>query len=534
MTQEQALKVLKTGGSVFLTGEPGSGKTHTVNAYVRYLRECAIEPAITASTGIAATHIGGMTIHSWSGIGIKNALTEYDVDKISTTEYVVKRIGKAKVLIIDEISMLDADTLTSIDKVLRAVKMTEEPFGGMQVILVGDFFQLPPVSKFGQKKSLFAFESPSWTELNPLILYITEQHRQEDGVFLSLLSALRRNEINEDHLETLNERIQQGEQNDMENETREITKLYSHNEDVDTLNRLELKKVEGEEKLYRMRTEGREALVAALVKGCLSPSELILKKGAVVMFTKNSQKGEYVNGTLGNVVGFDSVSKFPIIETRSGRQITAEPAEWIVEEGGKQLASIKQIPLRLAWAMTVHKSQGMSLDAAFVDLRNAFVEGQGYVALSRVRTLAGLYLAGYNAAALRVHPEVLEKDAEFRAHSERLEDKFNEIEIPELLKIQKNFVISSGGKFEEEERGIKGVKGKRGGIKGGKKGDGGKGGAGNMPANAGKKWASEDDELLKKEFENGTSITKLMKMFGRKRGGITARLEKHGLIEPND
>src|SRR3989338_10848077 len=146
MTQNQALSILKTGANVFLTGEPGSGKTHTVNEYVAYLRQHNIEPAITASTGIAATHISGITIHSWSGIGIKRKLDKYDLDKISSSSYVGKRVRRAKVLIIDEVSMLSAETLSMIDAVCREVKQNPEPFGGLQMILVCDFFQLPPIT----------------------------------------------------------------------------------------------------------------------------------------------------------------------------------------------------------------------------------------------------------------------------------------------------------------------------------------------------------------------------------------------------
>ena len=147
MTQEQALNILKTGANVFLTGEPGAGKTHTINTFVDYLRTCDIEPAVTASTGIAATHIGGMTIHSWSGIGIKTKLDKYDLDKIASSEYIVKRINRTKVLIIDEVSMLSANTLDMVDMVCREIKQNAEAFGGIQIVLVGDFFQLPPIIK---------------------------------------------------------------------------------------------------------------------------------------------------------------------------------------------------------------------------------------------------------------------------------------------------------------------------------------------------------------------------------------------------
>ena len=197
MTQEEALSILKLGVNVFLTGEPGSGKTHTINRYIEWLRERSVEPAVTASTGIAATHVGGMTIHSWSGIGVKRDVNDWDVEMIASKEKTAHRIINAKVLIIDEISMLDARTLGSVDKVLRTLRhktlMPEEPFGGLQIIFVGDFFQLPPVSR--GESAQFAFESTAWREANPVVCYLSEQHRQEDGKFIELLNAVRRGEV---------------------------------------------------------------------------------------------------------------------------------------------------------------------------------------------------------------------------------------------------------------------------------------------------------------------------------------------------
>lgn len=223
MTQQEALKILKTGANVFLTGEPGSGKSYTVNAFVSYLRDHDIEPAITASTGIAATHIGGQTIHSWSGIGIKKDLNEYELDAIASKEYVSKKIDRAKVLIIDEISMLDAATLDAADQVCRLVKRNSKPFGGLQVILVGDFFQLPPISGGSREgaTSRFAFESQSWNDLNPIVCYLSEQHRQDDDDFLSLLTAIRKNKVQDEHMRLVASRIDIHE--DIEDE---IPKLF--------------------------------------------------------------------------------------------------------------------------------------------------------------------------------------------------------------------------------------------------------------------------------------------------------------------
>ncbi len=452
MTQGDALTILKTGANVFLTGSPGSGKTHTINSYVGWLRSCGIEPSITAATGIAATHVGGMTLHAWSGIGILDSLSAADIDRIAGKEHVARRIQKAKILIIDEISMLSATTLEAADAVCREVRRDTRPFGGLQVILVGDFFQLPPIAKPG-RETVFAYESRTWRELNPLICYLTEQHRQDDADYLSLLGAIRDGEVEELHFEHLSSR--RIEQDAL---PEDMPKLYSHNADVDRLNALELDKLPGNGKRFVMSGKGKDAVVEGLKRGCLSPELLTLKKGAVVMFTKNSPQGNFVNGTLGTVVEFES-SGFPVVETRDGSQVTAEPMEWQVEEQGKVLASISQVPLRLAWAMTVHKSQGMSMDAAVIDLSRAFEYGQGYVALSRVRRLSGVHLLGINERALMVHPEVLERDRAFRDASEAAAHTFGDMPKSEIEEMQKNFVKAMGGAM------VTGVSGQVSGVR---------------------------------------------------------------------
>ncbi len=445
MTQAQALSILKTGANVFLTGEPGSGKTHTINEYVAYLRGCGIEPAVTASTGIAATHIGGYTIHSWSGIGVKNELSKYDIDRISQNRRVVRRVANARVLIIDEISMLSAKTLSMVEAVCREIRRSHLPFGGLQVILVGDFFQLPPVVQ-NKNESDFAFVGAVWQKFNPLVCYLSEQHRQEDANFLELLLAIRGASFSEKHLNLLRAQyasIPHGN----------TTQLYSHNADVNAINDTELSKLAGKNEIFEMRGWGPEKLVTALKNGCLSPEILSLKIGARVMFTKNDTvKHRFVNGTLGVVVGFTKTDHCPIVKTNSDKSIFAEPMGWRLEDGGRVLAEISQVPLRLAWAMTVHKSQGMSLDAAHMDLSGAFEYGQGYVALSRVRSLAGLSLAGFNKQALCVHPKVIEKDVEFQELSKKAHDIFSKITDSELETMHKNFVRACGGKSKKEER----------------------------------------------------------------------------------
>lgn len=415
MTQEKALAVLKSGVNVFLTGEPGAGKTHTINRFKEWLDSQHKRYAVTASTGIAATHIDGQTIHSWSGIRIKSNLSARQIETILSDEYIHARLMNTDVLIVDEISMMDAQFIDDLNLVLKSARNTFEnrPFGGIQIVFVGDFFQLPPVTK--DRKMRFAFESRSWKEAGLKVCYLHEQHRQSDPHFLDLLSSMRKGEVTTAHRNLLKTRMN----SNLDPAFREgiKTRLFTHNSDVDNLNDQELAKVVGQEKIFHMREKGVPFLVSKLKESCLSPEVLVLRVGATVMFTRNNFDDGYVNGTLGVVTGY-SHDGFPVVESRSGNIFTAKPAEWRFEEHGVSKAEISQVPLKLAWAITVHKSQGMSLDEAIIDLSKTFEYGQGYVALSRVRSLAGMVLEGLNDKTFAMHPVVVEYDRILRVESD--------------------------------------------------------------------------------------------------------------------
>ena len=443
MLQKEALDIMKLGRNVFLTGAAGSGKTHTLRAYIAWLHENNIEVAITASTGIAATHIGGVTIHSWSGLGIRDRLTEHDIDMLEEKKNLWKRYQQTKVLIIDEVSMLHHFRFDMLDRVARAFKREpDKPFGGMQIVLCGDFFQLPPVHRMGDQPSYFIYQSEAWKKMNLKICYLSEQHRQNDDNYLSLLNDIRSDSVEDGSLEYLRERYKK----DIDPELfPDIipTKLYSHNADVDAINDAELDKLgKGHgiggtkggggwgEMIFLMDSKGKSNIVEALIKSCLAPQELRLRIGARVMFVRNNYEKGYANGTLGVVIGFDEfpgAGATPIVRIANGREIHADRESWIIEEDGKIKAEISQVPLRLAWAITIHKSQGMSLDAAEIDLSKSFVAGMGYVALSRVKSLAGLKLMGFNHTALKIHPEILELDRELREKSDEALGELTEI-----------------------------------------------------------------------------------------------------------
>lgn len=455
MTQQQALNIMKTGVNIYLSGSAGSGKTYTLNSYIKYLKEHDVTVAVTASTGIAATHMNGMTIHGFAGIGIRETLSDYDLEAMLEKPYLVKRFQATKVLIIDEVSMLHARTLDMVDRVARTMRRKDIPFGGMQVILSGDFFQLPPIVRGRRNgegenqdeeqeapKDMVIY-SRAWEEMKPAICYLSEQHRQEDALFTSILNKMRENAIGQEERGHINARLHAQFTHDIP-----PTKLYTHNMDVDAINAAELAKLPGKERSYSMVSRGRDVLVDILKKSCLAHETLRLKPGAQVMFIKNDFENGYVNGTRGVV---DSILSdgIPIVKLADGKKIQVFPESWAIEEDGKPKAEISQLPLRLAWAITIHKSQGMSLDYAEIDLSKVFTYGMGYVALSRVRTLEGIRLVGIHDDAFRVDPAVLELDEKLRMESEDNEELFGKLTQAEQDTLEQDFLVRAGGSVKK-------------------------------------------------------------------------------------
>ena len=434
MTQKEALNILKFGHNVFLTGAAGSGKTYLLNQYIDYLKENEVEVGITASTGIAATHMNGKTIHSWAHIGIKDELTSSDLSYIYNRLDFRMQLLEAKVLIIDEVSMLHHFRLDMVNQVLQKIHQNALPFGGIQVILCGDLFQLPPVMRNGGLPK-YVTDSKAWASMDIRVCYLTEQHRQEDMDFLQLLNEMRVNNVSNNALMKLHARLNV----DIDSPITP-TKLFTHNVDVDAINNFEIAKLKTEDHVYEMTSKGDERIVKSLRENCLAPGELHLKEGAVVMFVQNNFPKGYVNGTLGTVVGFDKEDKFPLVKTLSGKTILALPGSWRVEEGRQIIAEINQVPLRLAWAITVHKSQGMTLDIAQIDLSKAFVEGMGYVALSRVKTLRGIKLLGINDKALRVDPRIIGIDQELQRLSDSVVTELSGMKRKEIRHLQKAYL----------------------------------------------------------------------------------------------
>lgn len=411
MKQSQALEIMHSGVNVFLTGAPGAGKTYTLQKFIEQAEDKGKRVAVTASTGIAASHIGGTTIHSFSGIGIADQLSDADIDRLTYNKQLVKRYKKTTILVIDEVSMISADMLDLLDRVAQKMRNNTAAFGGIQVILIGDLFQLPPISRNRQVDMVYA--SNAWKRLELQICYLTEQHRQaEEDALLHILKEMRKGTITPQHVNALNTRAKQ-----TSDET--ITHLYAHNVDVDSINTKRLYELQGKSKTFIMNTSGQDKNVEKLKRGLLVPEKLELRVGAEVMFVANNFQAGFFNGTRGTVIGFKKKVRWPIVKLKTGRKIIVSEHSWDLKEEGEIISTVEQIPLRLAWAITIHKSQGMSLDAALIDLSKAFTPGMGYVALSRVRSLDGLYFKGANDMAFRMHDEVFAVDKLLYAKSEQ-------------------------------------------------------------------------------------------------------------------
>lgn len=503
MKQKTALEALKMGHNIFLTGQAGSGKTYLLNQYVDFLKSKKIPVAVTASTGIAATHMNGITIHSWCGMAIKEFLTPVDLKKLEKNLRIRRRMLKTRVLIIDEISMLHARQLDMVDQICRHFKDSSLPFGGLQVVLCGDFFQLPPVQRNRENEVEFVFDSRVWLSADFEVCYLDEQHRQKDDSMTKVLNGIRSGKVDEEMLDILSQRLDAVIEIDIN-----PTRLYTHNYDVDRINDFELRKISSKQTVYHMHVDGHEKLVRSLKDGCLAPEKLLLKIGAQVMFVKNNFDAGFVNGTMGRVIDFEGEHRLPVVKITSGDEITVQPESWIVEESDKVVASIRQLPLRLAWAITVHKSQGMSLDAVEIELGRAFEYGMGYVALSRARTFSGMRLLGINEMALQVNPKILKLDQDLIEMSQDFENDLSKLGWLEKKTKQKKFLNEE---LEDDNEKAK---------------------AYNLDEirkkhpNAYAPWSSDDDKKLLEQYKKEKNISDLANVFQRGGGAIRSRLKK--------
>ena len=442
--QQRTLEMALAGRNVFITGSAGVGKSLLVDSIVEQLRKMGKEVAITASTGIAAVNVGGCTLHAFAGIGLGEATAPILAKQAGGSKFKRKKWCNTQVLVIDEVSMISQELFDKVSYVGRfcrgpgttgrmvshideARHLDPRPFGGLQIIAVGDFFQLPPVERSGRQVA-FAFESKTWRECNFINCVLQRVFRQSDREFIGVLEHMRHGRIPPQTLEVLRRCNRPLDESD----GIRPTVLYPHRASVNHQNLTEFAKLDGPTEVYNAKEGGKEAMRYYLKDVQAQPTQELKVGAQVVLLTNLDLSRRLCNGSRGLVVGFEPIAAWKTIESGSPKTAAGSRAldEWVQAhefvprvrfDGGVErivgphvwektisndTVARAQVPLAFAWALTVHKCQGMSLDRVRVALAEAFAEGMVYVALSRARGLGGLHIESFNPNAVRAHPKV--------------------------------------------------------------------------------------------------------------------------------
>lgn len=441
--QKQAYNAITAGKSIFLTGPGGTGKTYLIDVLMTELpRTTGKSVALTAMTGCAALLLGhrAKTLHAWAGVGLAKEPPATLIKQIKQSQKSRRRWLSTDILVIDEISMMTPDFFEKLDAVAKGVLNSQRPFGGLQLVMVGDFFQLPPIHK-EETDTTFIFESPLWKTLNLEYHPLTQMVRQSDPAFQSILTEARFGRLSPKSIQVLQTRMGL----DYSKEDIKPTMLYTRRAEVEEINMKYLRALPGERRTYKAETlflptaetaglrKEDPAIQRAIAKLDTDASyavELSLALGAQVMLLINNPpikdmdestgedtkkkvvlREDLKNGSRGVVVGFTGSANdplsVPIVKFRTGAPIPIFPFIWELDDfpGVKR----RQLPLRLAYAITIHKAQGATIDCALIDVgRKTFEYGQAYVALSRLRSLDSLYIHDLDATAFRAHPKVKE------------------------------------------------------------------------------------------------------------------------------
>lgn len=420
--QQKAFEFARKGVSFFLTGPGGSGKSYVLERIRADLEFLGRKVAVTAMTGCAALLLGNRakTLHSWAAVGLAREPATALVARIRASPKALRRWLSTDTLIVDEVSMLTPEFVEKLNYIAIQVRRDSRPMGGLQVIFVGDFYQLPPVNKDNSPGAItsFVFESPLWKTIMPHTVQLKQIVRQRDPVFHQILEEARRGQLSKESLKILKTR------QNLPWQSQEIrpTLLFSRKAEVDHVNSSNLKALTGPRQIYKadtvlvpiVATQGLDKnseqvkhAVERLDKDAGYSAELILAVGAQVMLLKNLDfDAGLVNGSRGVVTGFtDDPTHLPLVKFRTGLSIPIGPAVW--ESDDLEGVQRQQIPLRLAYAITIHKAQGATLDCALIDIGSSTFEcGQAYVALSRVRDLESLYIWDLEEAAFKTHEKV--------------------------------------------------------------------------------------------------------------------------------
>ncbi|XP_064285346.1 ATP-dependent DNA helicase PIF1 [Passer domesticus] len=416
--QEAVLGAVRSGKSIFFTGSAGTGKSFLLKRIVG-----SLPPNITyatASTGVAACHIGGTTLHAFAGIGSGKAPLEQCI-QLAERPGVRQHWLACQHLIIDEISMVDGKFFDKLEAVARAVRKRDEPFGGIQLIICGDFLQLPPVCK-ANEETKFCFQAKSWRKCIHINMELTEVRRQTDRTFVSLLSEIRLGRCTEE----VTRQLMQTAAHKSERDGILATRLCTHKDDVEITNERRLQHLPGEVHVFEA-LDSDPMLVKLIDAQCPVGGRVELKLGAQVMLAKNLDVSQgLVNGARGVVVGFESEQKgLPKVRFLCGVTQLIKMEKWVIKGPSGVHLSRQQLPLKLAWAISIHKSQGMSLDCVEISLSRVFESGQAYVALSRARSLAGLRVLDFDPKAVRADPAVLQFYRQLRRHQLLAQDSLH-------------------------------------------------------------------------------------------------------------
>ncbi|CAB3234137.1 unnamed protein product [Arctia plantaginis] len=410
--QQRVLEACLSGKNVFFTGSAGTGKSFLLKRIVAALPPDVTVP--TASTGVAACHVGGTTLHAFAGIGDGSGTLENLCEKAVKLPLVAQKWRKCKHLIIDEISMVDGIFFEKLEAVARYVRKNDKPFGGIQLILCGDFLQLPPVVEKGKTGKRFCFQSPCWDKCIELCFELKQVHRQNDSEFISILNSIRIGRVTKE----ISDRLTGTSRQKIESDGILATRLCSHTNDSKMINDSKLSDLEGEQKVFS--SQDSDNATKLLDMQTIAPSKLMLKIGAQVMLLKNiNVNAGLVNGARGVVVRFEE--GFPVVRFKNKKEYTARSERWYVKNSNGSLLCRKQVPLNLAWAFSIHKSQGLTLDCVEMSLSKIFEAGQAYVALSRAQSLDTLRVLDFDSRHVWADPNVLEFYQRFRRRLQQME-----------------------------------------------------------------------------------------------------------------
>lgn len=394
--QKEALEILDTDDSVFLTGEAGSGKSFVLRHFLKN-KDSKNYPCL-ASTGSAAVLVGGRTFHSFMGLGILEGGRTGVLEKALKDKRLKKRLNQAEGFVLDEVSMLSGETLDIAEEICRTLRESDLPWGGLRVVMVGDFAQLPPVEKMGREKS-WAFEHSIWSKTNLIPIVLKQNMRTQDQEFLSVLNDVRRGEASQQVQDYFNRRTVDSFDELVG------TRLYPRRSQTDMHNLQQLSLIDSEH--FEIKTEygGAEAAVKRIREMAPIPEVLHLKIGAFVMLRTNDPKGRFVNGSTG--VLKERSDDHLLVELLNGRLVAVEKMTFqMLNAEGLPIAIATNFPLSLAYAVTIHKAQGLTVDKAIVDLRRLWEPGHAYVAISRVQRGENLFIEGWEPQSIRSDAKV--------------------------------------------------------------------------------------------------------------------------------